>query len=76
VEGETTSANRSAPTGRERERERERARERKLPLTGGSHLSDGTSALARGLAGPSWGCWVLFLFFFSEFSNSFSVSFL
>jgi hypothetical protein len=55
-------------------REREGAREGELPLTGGVRLSG--SAGAR----PSWvelgwlGCFLLF--FFSEFSNSFSISFL
>jgi hypothetical protein len=48
AEGETTGADRSAPAGSERERER--AWERKLPLTGGSHLSGGVDARARGLA--------------------------
>jgi hypothetical protein len=68
-------ADRSAPASREREREREResVRERKLPLTGGSHLSGGAGAPAR----PGWaelGCFSFF--FFSGFSNSFSISFL
>jgi hypothetical protein len=53
------------PTGqRERERER-RVRGRELPLTGGSHLSGGASARARGLAGPSWAGWAALPFPFS-----------
>jgi hypothetical protein len=73
--GEETSADSSAPLCRESERER--ARERKLPLTGGSHLLGSAGARARGLAGPSWAGWAAFtFFFFSGFSNSFSISFL
>jgi hypothetical protein len=73
-EGEGTGTDRSAPLGSERERG---AWERELPLTGGVHLSGGAGTRARGLAGPSWaglGCFLLF--FFSGFSNSFSIYFL
>jgi hypothetical protein len=73
--GEETGADRSAPLGSEREREG--ARERELPLTGEVRLSGGAGARAHCLAGPSWaglGCFLLF--FFSGFSNSFSISFL
>jgi hypothetical protein len=70
-----TGADRSAPLGSEREREDER--ERQLLLTGGVLLSGGAGARARDLAGLSWAGWVAFsFFFFSEFSNSFSISFL
>jgi hypothetical protein len=70
--GEETSTDRLAPLGSEREREG--ARERELPLTGGVRLS---GVAARGLAGPSWAGLGFFLFFFfSGFSNSFSISFL
>jgi hypothetical protein len=59
---------------RERERERESVRERKQPLTGRASLSGGVGAR------PGWaelGCWAAFpFFFFSGFSNSFSISFL
>jgi hypothetical protein len=73
--GEETGADRLAPLGSEREREG--ARERELPLTGGVRLSGGAGARARGLAGPSWAGLGFFLFFFfSGFSNSFSISFL
>jgi hypothetical protein len=70
-----------APTGRPQraESERERARERKPPLTGGSHLSGGAGARARGLAGPSWAAFpfsfsldflIAFLFLFYRVFNS------
>jgi hypothetical protein len=67
--GEETGADRSAPLGSERERES--AHERGLPLTGGVRLSGGAGAR------PGWsklGC--ISFFFFSGFSNSFSISFL
>jgi hypothetical protein len=67
--GEETGADRLVPLDSERERG--------LPLTGGVRLSGGTGAQARGLAGPSWAGWAVFpFFFFSGFSNSFSISFL
>ena len=47
--GEETGADSLAPLGSERERERT-VRGRELPLTGGSHLSGGADARARGLA--------------------------
>jgi hypothetical protein len=59
---EETSADSLAPLGSERERERERrVQGRELPLTGGSHLSGGAGARARGLAGPA-GLLCIFLF--------------
>jgi hypothetical protein len=70
--GEETGADRLAPLGSERQREA--ARERELPLTGGARLSGGAGAQ------PGWaelgrlGCFSFF--FFSGFSNSFSISFL
>jgi hypothetical protein len=70
--GEETGADRSAPLGSERERKS--ALERGLPLTGGVRLSGGAGAR------PGWaelgrlGC--ISFFFFSGFSNSFSISFL
>jgi hypothetical protein len=65
-------ADRLAPLGSEREREG--ARERELPLTGGVRLSGGAGARP-GWAELGWlGCF--FLFFFSGFSNSFSIYFL
>jgi hypothetical protein len=58
-----------APTGHpqwvESEREGGSTREREVPLTGGSHLSGGAGARARGLAGPSWAGWAAFPFSFS-----------
>jgi hypothetical protein len=66
-----TGADRLAPLGSERERED--AREKELPLIGGVRLSDGAGAW------PGWaelarlGCF--FLFFFSGFSNFFSIEF-
>jgi hypothetical protein len=66
-----TGADRSAPLGSEREREG--AREGELPLTGGVRLSGGAGAR------PGWaelgrlGCFLLY--FFSGFSNSFSIGF-
>jgi hypothetical protein len=73
--GEETGADRSAPVGSERERKG--AREKELLLTGGVRLSGSAGARARGLAGPSWSSLGCFLFFFfSGFSNSFSISFL
>jgi hypothetical protein len=70
--GEETGADRSAPLGSEQEREG--ARERELPLTGGVRLSHGAGAR------PSWAelGWFGFFpfYFFSGFSNSFSISFL
>jgi hypothetical protein len=64
------------PSG-QRASERESAGERKLQLTGGSHLSGGAGArpgwAELGLAGLL-GCFSFF--FFSGFSNSFSISFL
>jgi hypothetical protein len=64
-----------APLGRERVREGARARE--LPLTGGTHLSGGAVALARGLAGSSWVGWAaLPLSFFLNFLIAFLFSFL
>jgi hypothetical protein len=77
--GEETSADRSAPVGREQERERERAGERAAANRRGPPVR------RRGRAGarPGWvelgrlGCWAAFpFFFFSGFSNSFSISFL
>jgi hypothetical protein len=53
--GEETGTDNPSPLGRERVREGARGRE--LPLTGRSHLSGGTGARARGLAGPSWAGW-------------------
>jgi hypothetical protein len=70
--GEETGADRLAPLGSKRERES--ARERGLPLTGGVRLSGGAGTW------PSWtelgqlGC--ISFFFFSGFSNSFSIYFL
>jgi hypothetical protein len=69
--GRKTGANRSTPVGSERGREG--VREGELPLTGGVCLLDGAGAR------PGWvdlgrlGCFILF--FFSEFSNSFFISF-
>jgi hypothetical protein len=69
--GEETGADSLAPLGSEREREG--TREWELPLTSGSHLSGGAGAR------PGWaelgrlGCFALF--FFSRFSNCFSISF-
>jgi hypothetical protein len=69
--GGGTGTDRSAPLGTERGREG--AREGELPLIGGVRLSDGAGAW------PGWadlgrlGCFILF--FFSGFSNSFSISF-
>jgi hypothetical protein len=66
-----TGVDRSAPLGSEREREG--AHEGEPPLTGGVRLSCGAGAR------PGWaelgrlGCFLLF--FFSGFSNSFSISF-
>jgi hypothetical protein len=70
-----------APIGRPHraESERESARERKSPLTGGARLSGGTGPRACGLTGLSWAAGLLgffSFFFFSGFSNSFSISFL
>jgi hypothetical protein len=67
--GEATGADRSAPLGSERE-EGKGARDR-LPLTGGTRLS-GAAGARPGWAGL--GCFPFF--FFSGFSNSFSISFL
>jgi hypothetical protein len=70
--GEETGADRSAPMGNERERKS--MQERGLPLTGGVRRSGGAGAR------PGWaelgrlGC--ISFFFFSGFSNSFSISFL
>jgi hypothetical protein len=72
--GEETGADRSVPLGSEREREG--ARERELPLTCGVRLLGGANARARGLTRPSWaglGCFLFF--FFSGFSNFFSIGF-
>jgi hypothetical protein len=72
VREKKTGTDRSAPLGSDREREG--ARERALPLTGGVRLSGGVCAR------PDWaelgrlGCFPFF--FFSEFSNSFSISIL
>jgi hypothetical protein len=65
-----TGADRSAPLGSEQEREG--AREGELPPRGGVYLSGGAGAR------PGWadldrlGCFPFF--FFSGFSNSFSIS--
>jgi hypothetical protein len=69
--GKKTGADRLAPLGSERVREG--TREGELPLTGGVRLSGGAGAR------PGWACWAglgcFLLFFFSEFSNSFSIFF-
>jgi hypothetical protein len=69
--GNKTGANRLAPLGSERGREG--TREGELPLTGGVRLSDGAGVR------PGWANWAglgcFLLFFFSEFSNSFFISF-
>jgi hypothetical protein len=68
--GET---DRAGPRRREREGD---ARVGVLSLTGGVRVSSGAGAR------PSWaelgrlGCFLFLFFFFSEFSNSFSISFL
>jgi hypothetical protein len=70
-EGKTTGADKLAPLGRQREGERVG---QKPPLTGGAHL------LSDAGARPGWaelgrlGCFAFF--FFSGFSNCFSISFL
>ena len=74
--GEENRRRQVGPTG-QRAREGGRERERELPLTGGVLLSGGGGARARDLARLSWAGWAAFsFFFFSEFSNSFSISFL
>jgi hypothetical protein len=69
--GKKTGADRLAPLGSERGRAGARVGD--LLLTGGVRLSDGTGAR------PGWANWAglgcFQLFFFSEFSNSFSISF-
>jgi hypothetical protein len=68
-------ADNPVPLGREREREG--ARGRKPPLTGGTHLSGGAVARARGLVGPSWANWAALAFSISlEFLIAFPFLFL
>jgi hypothetical protein len=72
--GEETNADRSTLVGREREREG--ARERKLPLIGRARLSGGAGARARLDRAELVLLGCISFFFFSGFSNSFSISFL
>jgi hypothetical protein len=61
--GKKTGADRLVPLGSERGREG--TREGELALTGGVRLSDGASARARGLVGPTRLVWAAFSFSFS-----------
>jgi hypothetical protein len=68
--GEETGADSLAPLGRERVREGTWGRE--LPLTGGTHLSGGAGAQARGLDGPNLAGWAALPFsFFPKFLIAF-----
>jgi hypothetical protein len=73
--GEVNWRRQDGPTG---QKAREGARAGDLPLRGGVHLSGTVGARASSLAGLNWAGWaagLLSFFFFSGFSNSFSISF-